>query len=68
MTKHEQRMFFERLVAMRAAYRAVEHGPGVVTLDDAIADAECELIDEEALEAALHGEIERSPGEARPSN
>ncbi|HEY7523720.1 MAG TPA: hypothetical protein VH813_03220 [Candidatus Limnocylindrales bacterium] len=67
MTKYEQRMFFERLVAMRAAYRAVEHGPGEGTLEDVIADAECLMIDAEELEAAIQADTERSADEARPA-
>jgi hypothetical protein len=63
MTRYEQRMFFERLVAMRTAYRAVEHGSGTIPLDDAIADAECQMIHAEEFEAAARREVEQATKE-----
>jgi hypothetical protein len=53
MTKFERRSFFERLLAMRAAYRATGHRASTMTIEDAIAYAECLMIDEAELESAL---------------
>ena len=63
MTKFERRIFFEQLLAMRAAYRSAKHPDGTVSIDEAVALAEALMADETALDAALG--IERDPAESK---
>jgi hypothetical protein len=63
MTKYERRIFFERLVALRVAYRAAEHPAGVYSIDEVIGDAECRMADAEVFVSAVRRDI--APAESK---
>ena len=55
MSRNERKVYFERLVAMRDAYRAEAHDVLELTLADAMADAERLLAEDDPAQPAATG-------------
>jgi len=59
MSKHEGRIFLERLVQLRGSYRSIEHEATALSVQDAIAYAIDLLGDPDRLDAILDGTATR---------
>jgi hypothetical protein len=55
MSRNERKVYFERLVAMREAYRAEAHDALELTMADAMAIAQRLLAEEDTAQAAATG-------------
>jgi hypothetical protein len=55
MCRNERKVYFERLVAMREAYRAEAHDVLELTMADAMSIAQRLLIEDDAAEGAAAG-------------
>ena len=65
MSRYERKLFFERLVAMREAYRAEVHEGLELTIEDAMAVVQRVLAAEAAAEAATAASVPTTPDAER---
>ena len=68
MTRYERRQYFERLVQLRALYRlrGADDSVAVMSVDAAIAHAECLLADEPGLAEAFGADLSERLGSVPP--
>ena len=67
MSKYERRMFFERLVELRASYGTADHTATTMTIEQAIAHA-TDLFDQpDRLDAILAAGTADNSSELRPA-
>ena len=67
MTRYERKLFFERLMAMREAYRAETHTSTGMTLDQTITFAEQRYNDAAAADLAEAAVIAETTPKANPA-